>query len=357
MSDSKKQKILYIDRDGTLIFEPSDGQIDRYDKFALIAGVIPALLALQQAGFLLIMVTNQDGLGTASYAQDDYQRIQTLLLQILTSQGIHFHDIRICPHFAKDHCECRKPKLGLIEKDLIAGIIDPDNSYVIGDRQTDIEMAQRLHLPGFLLSPTLTWSDITKAILQKPRTGKVTRHTKETQINVTVNLDEPGSMQIATGIGFFDHMLEQIAKHAGISCTVQVTGDLHIDDHHTVEDTGLALGAALAQALSDKLGIQRYGFLLPMDESLCEVALDLSGRPYYVFEGQFPREKVGELATELVPHFFRSLCETLKANCHMKVTGDNAHHMVESCFKAFARALRSAITRAGYELPSTKGTL
>jgi len=354
---TEMRKILYIDRDGTIIHEPEDEQIDAYDKFALIPDVIPSLLALQSAGYDLIMLSNQDGLGTASYAQEDYDTIQALLMQILASQGIHFKEIRICPHLKEDNCECRKPKLGLVEKDLVDGIIDKDHSFVIGDRESDSQLAERLSLPCYLLQDGLTWPMISQQILTKPRVAEVTRKTKETQITVSVNLDEPGNLNISTGIGFFDHMLEQIAKHGGFSCQIQVSGDLHIDDHHTVEDTALALGEALKKALSDKRGIGRYGFLLPMDETLCEVALDLCDRPYFVFEGEFPRDKVGELSTELVPHFFRSLSTNLGANLHIKLQGENTHHMVESCFKAVGRALQMSITRKGYELPSTKGVL
>lgn len=362
---AEQRKILYIDRDGTIIVEPHfppesdqiDGQVDDFEKFALIAGAIPNLIKLQQAGFELVMITNQDGLGTANYAQGDYDKIQRLLLQILASQGIHFSEVRVCPHFEADHCECRKPKLGLVEKDLVAGVIDKHHSYVIGDRDSDRILAERLDIGFCQISDAHSWAQITREILTRPRTATTHRNTQETQIEVSVNLDEPGQIDIHTGLGFFDHMLEQIAKHGGFSCQIKVAGDLHIDDHHTVEDTALALGSALRQALSDKLGIARYGFLLPMDESLCQVAIDLSGRPYFVFEGNFPREHVGELSTELVPHFFRSLSETLQANINLKIDGDNTHHMVESCFKAVGRALRMAISRQGHELPSTKGKL
>lgn len=356
MSQNKK-KLCYVDRDGTIIQEPADEQIDSFEKFALVDGAIPALLKIQQAGYQLIMISNQDGLGTASYAQEDYDKIQTLLMQILSSQGVHFHEVRICPHFDSDHCECRKPKLGLVEKDLVDGVLDAQRSVVIGDRQTDVDLAKRLKIRGFLLSDTLSWEQIATEIVDKPRTAKVTRHTNETRIDVSVNLDQPGHIDISSGIGFFDHMLEQIAKHGGMSCQLRVSGDLHIDDHHTVEDTALALGTALKQALGDKLGIHRYGFLLPMDETLCEIAIDLSGRPYFVFDGKFSRDSVGELSTELVPHFFQSLSHALQMNCHLKVQGENTHHMVESCFKAFGRVWRMAANKVDGELPSTKGAL
>lgn len=351
-----KRKILFIDRDGTLIAEPADEQIDSVDKFALQANVILALLQLQQAGYELVMVTNQDGLGTEKYPIEKFDIIQKLLLDIFSSQGITFKNILICPHFSHANCDCRKPKLGLLIDYLRNDNIDFNNSYVIGDRQTDIELAKNLKISAIHFGPK-NWAMIAAELIQKPRQAKVTRKTNETNIEVTVNLDQIQPLKIATGLGFFDHMLEQLAKHGGFALQLSVSGDLQIDEHHTVEDTGLALGQALRQALGDKLGIARYGFLLPMDEALAQVALDFSGRPYFQFAGKFQREKVGDLPTELVPHFFRSLTESLAATLNIKVEGENEHHKIESIFKGVGRALRMAVRKEGYDLPTTKGIL
>jgi imidazoleglycerol-phosphate dehydratase / histidinol-phosphatase len=350
-------KYLFIDRDGTLIEEPTDYQIDSVDKFKLEKGVIPALLQLQQAGFHLVMVSNQDGLGTVSFPQQDFDVPHQLLMHILHSQGIDFKNIHICPHKPDDHCQCRKPNLGLVLDYLKSGNLDFDNSYVIGDRPSDQKLAENMGIKHIAYDKNTTWEAIAKQLLTKPRVAQLVRETKETKITVAVNLDESQPMDIKTGIGFFDHMLEQLAKHSGISLVLNTHGDLHIDEHHTVEDTALALGEALRKALGDKLGINRYGFLLPMDEALTEVAIDLSGRAYFVFEGHLPRESVGELSTEMVIHFFRSFAEGLRATLHIKTTGENTHHMVESMFKGVGRALKQAITAQGYELPSTKGLL
>ncbi len=352
-----KIKYLFIDRDGTIITEPTDYQIDSLEKLNLEPGVIPALLQLQQAGFKLIMVSNQDGLGTHRFPQAHFDAPHQLLMHILTSQGVEFHDTKICPHMPDDKCQCRKPNLGLVLDYIKSNTIDFANSYVIGDRKTDHELAENMGIHYLAYNKTNTWSHIAKQLLSQDRIAHVVRKTKETHIDVHVNLDHPNPILIKTGIGFFDHMLEQLAKHSGIGITLEVLGDLHIDEHHTVEDTALALGEALRQALGDKLGIARYGFLLPMDEALTEVALDLSGRAYFVFDGRFPRENVGELSTEMIPHFFRSLSEGLRATLHIKTTGENTHHMIESMFKAVGRALKQAISKQGHDLPSTKGLL
>jgi imidazoleglycerol-phosphate dehydratase/histidinol-phosphatase len=350
-------KYLFIDRDGTIINEPSDYQIDSLEKLNLEPGVIPALLQLQQAGFKLIMVSNQDGLGTQSFPQTHFDAPHQMLMNILTSQGIHFDDIKICPHKPEDHCQCRKPNIGLVLDYLKSNTIDFNHSYVIGDRKTDHELADNMGIQYIPYNKSHTWSDISKKLLTQNRVAHVVRKTKETHIDVQVNLDNPNPIVIKTGIGFFDHMLEQLAKHSGISITLEVGGDLHIDEHHTVEDTALALGQALREALGDKLGIARYGFLLPMDEALTEVALDLSGRSFFVFNGNFMRENVGELSTEMIPHFFRSLAEGLHATLHIETTGENTHHMVESMFKGVGRTLKQAVAKQGFDLPSTKGTL
>ena len=353
------KKILFIDRDGTLISEPFDQQIDRLDKFALEPGSIPALLRLRDAGWKFVMVTNQDGLGTPSFREEEFKPLQKLLLDILGSQGIEFEAVRVCPHTAADRCDCRKPKTGLLTDYVKATDWSRESSAVIGDRETDVQLAQNLGARALRYDrKTLGWAEIARQLVDAPRRATIVRNTKETKITVSVDLDQAAPAQLATGIGFFDHMLEQIAKNAGITLAIKCAGDLEIDEHHTVEDVGIALGTALKQAIGDKRGIGRYGFVLPMDEAQAQVALDLSGRAYFTFEGKFPREAVGELPTELVPHFFRSLSDALAATLQMSVRGDNTHHMVETLFKGFGRALRPAIARgAGSEIPSTKGVL
>jgi len=352
----KQKNILFIDRDGTIIVEPEDKQIDSLEKLELIPNVIPALLELQQAGFLLVMISNQDGLGTDSFPEDTFKTPHQALMNLLASQGICFSEVLICPHLPSDNCDCRKPKLGLVMEYLRAQTLNLKNSYVIGDRQTDLEFANNMGIHGLQFGPK-NWEEIKEHILTEERKSTIVRNTNETNIEVTVDLNSHSLIDIQTGIGFFDHMLEQLAKHGGFSLAVKVKGDLEIDDHHTVEDTALTLGQALIEALGNKLGIGRYGFLLPMDDALTEIALDLGGRPYFVFEGDFHREQVGELSTELVPHFFRSLSESLQANIHIRVKGDNTHHMVEAIFKGFGRALKQAIQKQGFELPTTKGML
>jgi len=354
-----QQKILFIDRDGTLIIEPVDKQIDSLHKLEFIPGVIPALLQLKAAGYIFVMVSNQDGLGTDSLPHADFEPPHAMMLQIFTSQGITFESIRICPHTPAAGCDCRKPKPGLLLDYLAEQKIDRDHSWVIGDRETDVQLAHNLGIRGIHLGleETPTWVEVVQQIISRPRVAKIVRKTKETEVTVEVDLDHADRISVQTGIGFFDHMLEQIAKHGGFSLSLIVKGDLHIDEHHTVEDTAITLGEALRKALGDKLGISRYGFLLPMDESLVQVALDLSGRSYFVFEGKFPRENVGELATELVPHFFQSLAEGLKATLHLSIKGENTHHMIEAMFKGVGRTLRQAFAKTGTSLPSTKGTL
>jgi imidazoleglycerol-phosphate dehydratase/histidinol-phosphatase len=355
------QRVLFIDRDGTLIEEPADEQVDSLAKLRLLPDVIPALLELKRAGFRFVMISNQDGLGTASFPEEAFRTVQDHLRDLLMSQGVGFDAEFFCPHFAREGCGCRKPATGLLTEYLAGIDLDRDGSYVIGDRDTDMQLAANLGIAGLRVlatgTPDETWSAIVRRLTRRSRVAQVTRSTRETSIDVRVDLDATAPVRIATGIGFFDHMLEQVAKHGGFSLQLSCSGDLHIDEHHTVEDCALALGQALKAALGDKRGNQRYGFLLPMDEALAQVAIDLSGRPYFVFDGQFGRDHVGELPTELVPHFFRSLAETLGAAINIKVTGENTHHMIEACFKGVGRALRQAIRVTDTQLPSTKGTL
>ena len=355
------ERVVFVDRDGTLIEEPPDEQVDRLDKIKLMPGAIPALIDLRRAGFKLVMVTNQDGLGTPSLPTERFDLAHRFVLDLFASQGIDFAAVFVCPHFKHDGCECRKPKLGMVEDYLRVHPIDRGRSFMIGDRDTDLEFAERLDIQGLRVrigGPTeQTWPSIAARILGSGRRARIERRTRETQVTVEVDLSREGPSRIATGIGFFDHMLEQIAKHGGFALELECKGDLHIDEHHTVEDCALALGSALREALGDKQGIARYGFLLAMDEAEAQVAIDLSGRPHFVWEGRFGRERVGELPTELVPHFFRSLADTLGAALHLQVRGENTHHMVESCFKGVGRSLRQAIRREGAELPSTKGVL
>ncbi|HEX3602487.1 MAG TPA: bifunctional histidinol-phosphatase/imidazoleglycerol-phosphate dehydratase HisB [Steroidobacteraceae bacterium] len=355
------RRILFLDRDGTLNEEVADEQIDGLGKIRLMPGVIPALLELQRAGYSFVVVTNQDGLGTPRFPREDFELAQRFILDLFRSQGIEFEAVFLCPHFKHEDCGCRKPKLGMIREFLAANEIDKANSFMIGDRETDLQFAANMGIQGLRISlhgdPAESWPAIAARILSSARRAQVHRKTKETDVTVDVDLSREAPGVIATGLGFFDHMLEQIAKHGGFSLNLECAGDLQIDEHHTVEDCALALGAALRQALGDKRGIARYGFLLAMDEAEAQVALDLSGRPYFVWQGTFNRERVGELPTELVPHFFRSLAESLGAALHISVRGDNTHHMIESCFKGVGRSLRQAIRPDGTEVPSSKGTL
>ena len=357
----KQHKYLFIDRDGTIIVEPEDKQIDHVDKLEFLPGVFSALKQLQEVGFKLVMVSNQDGLGTASFPQADFDKPQQMMLKVLKSQQINFDEVLICPHFSQDNCNCRKPKVGLLMPYLTRQVIDLHNSYVIGDRDTDIELAKNLNIKGLKLvqqdDAYGSWADICQQIIHKQRISTINRQTNETVIAITVNLDKAGHGKIDTGIAFFDHMLDQIAKHAGISVDIVAKGDLQVDEHHTVEDVAICLAQAFASALADKYGIARYGFVLPMDDANVQMSLDLSGRFYFKMDANFQQQKLGQLSTEMVSHFFYSFAETLKANLHIKVLGENTHHMVEATFKALGKVLHQAMARASNEMPSTKGVL
>jgi imidazoleglycerol-phosphate dehydratase/histidinol-phosphatase len=355
------RRLLFIDRDGTLNEEPADETVDSLAKIRFMPDAVPALLELKRAGYSFIMVTNQDGLGTPRFPQAAFEEPHRFIVETYRTQGIEFEEIFVCPHYKHDGCECRKPKIGLLREFLSANDIDKSASFMIGDRATDMEFAANLGVTGLRISlggpAAETWPAIAARIIGAARRASVHRKTKETDVTVSVDLSHEGGNRISTGLGFFDHMLEQIARHGGFSLDLSCSGDLHIDEHHTVEDCALAFGTAFRQALGDKRGIARYGFLLAMDEAQAQVALDISGRPYFVWEGVFGRERVGELPTELVPHFFRSFAQELGAALHIQVRGENTHHMIESCFKGVGRCLRQAIRLEGAELPSTKGVL
>ncbi|MEM7431595.1 MAG: bifunctional histidinol-phosphatase/imidazoleglycerol-phosphate dehydratase HisB [Pseudomonadota bacterium] len=352
------RKVAFIDRDGTLIEEPDDFQVDRLDKVRLVPDVIRALQRISDSGYSLVMISNQDGLGTESFPTADFQPSHDFVVSLFDSQGIRFDEIFVCPHLDSDQCECRKPRTGLVTRYLAQSPIDAATSVVIGDRDTDLEFAERLSIRGLKIGPKLGWTQIADDLCRGERTASVSRKSNETAIAITVDLDgNTDNSVFSTGIGFFDHMLEQIARHADIELSVTCEGDLHIDDHHTVEDTAICIGQALKLALGERRGIERFGFVLPMDETEAHVSLDLCGRTHLEFEGNFPRDSVGGMTTEMVPHFFRSLANSLGATLHLRVDGDNSHHMVEACFKAFGRTLRQAIRISGSDIPSSKGVL
>jgi imidazoleglycerol-phosphate dehydratase/histidinol-phosphatase len=347
------RRVLFIDRAGGLTLPPGDAAHGSWD-LRLLPGVIPALRRARAAGYEIVVLNDREASGAAAWsaAADEF------LASLFDSQGVPFTTLS-CPHEPGDDCACHKPGLGLVRDYVNAAALDRQRSAVVGASDADLEFARNLGVAGLKLGApgTENWEAIVHQVLDRPRSASVRRRTRETDIRVTVDLDTEAEPRATTGLGFFDHMLEQLGKHGGFKLEVACSGDLHIDEHHTIEDVALALGQALREALGDKRGIQRYGFLLPMDEADAEVSIDLGGRPYAVFEGRFPREQVGGLPTELVPHFFRSLAETLGAAIHVRVRGENTHHMIEVTFKAVARALRQAIKREGDVLPSTKGQL
>ncbi|MFK7900765.1 MAG: bifunctional histidinol-phosphatase/imidazoleglycerol-phosphate dehydratase HisB [Cyclobacteriaceae bacterium] len=365
-----KQRVLFIDRDGTIIKEPPiDFQVDSLEKLDFVPYAISALQKIALSGrYKLVMVTNQDGLGTDSYPEDTFWPAQNKMLDTLKGEGIVFDQIMIDKTFEHENAPTRKPRTGLLAEYINNSAYDLDNSYVIGDRKTDVELAKNLKCKSIFIAEekykeaTLTsfdWNEIGAFLLKDARTAFVHRKTKETDIQISVNLDGSGKTDISTGLNFFDHMLDQIGKHSGTDLTIKVDGDLHIDEHHTIEDTALALGEAFIQALGNKRGIMRYGFLLPMDDCLSQVAIDFGGRPWIEWDVSFKREKVGDMPTEMVYHFFKSFSDTSKCNLNVKAEGDNEHHKIESMFKALAKAIKMAIKQDvdNNDIPSTKGTL
>lgn len=360
------KKVLFIDRDGTIIKEPADEQIDSYEKLEFLPGVIGALAQIsRQTDYQLVMVTNQDGLGTASFSEADFWPVHNLMLRILKAEGIEFDEILIDRSFPADKAPTRKPETGLLTH-YLKGNYDLSQSFVIGDRKSDVQLAQNLGAKAIFMGSgddaavlsSSSWQEIEQFLTGQPRIASYRRKTSETDIDLQLNLDGKGQADIHTGLGFFDHMLEQIARHGNLDLKVQVRGDLEIDEHHTIEDVGLALGSVFAEALGSKKGIERYGFVLPMDESKAEVSLDFGGRPWLIWEADFQREMIGQVPTEMFEHFFKSFSDTAACNLHIKARGKNEHHKIEGIFKAFARAIKRAKNKtAEGEIPSTKGSL
>ena len=350
------KKIAFLDRDGTLIWEPEDTkQVNGLEQLILMKGVISALKRLQNAGFELIVVSNQDGLGTAENPTENYELVNKKLKEIFASEEIYFSNWLTCPHYEDEECECRKPKIGLVKS--FENEVDKAKSVMVGDRDTDIEFAKNLGIRGFKIGENYCWREIVDDILQ--RKAIIKRETKETKIAVELNLDGCGKSEINTGLGFFNHMLEQIAKHGKFDLKIDCKGDLKVDEHHTIEDVALAFGEAFLQAVGDKIGIERFASerLVPMDESLSYVAVDISGRPFCVFNATFEREYCGDMPTEMVEHFFQSFAVASKMNINIKIEGKNTHHKIESCFKAFGMVLHDASRVVDNNISSTKGVL
>lgn len=356
-----KQPILFIDRDGTLIEEPDDEQIDSFSKLTFKPGVFRNLGFLRRhTDFRFVMVSNQDGLGTDSFPEDTFWPVHNFILQTLKGEGITFDDQLIDRHFPEDNSPMRKPGTGMLTEYLNNPAYDLEHSYVIGDRDSDEQLAKNIGCKALILDRDgMTWDKVAELAYAGERIAEVKRTTKETDIYVRVNLDGSGKTDISTGLGFFDHMLEQIGRHGMMDLTVHCKGDLWVDEHHTIEDTALALGDCIGRALGDKRGIERYGFCLPMDDCLCQVALDFGGRPWLVWDAEFHREKIGEMPTEMFLHFFKSFSDAARINLNIKARGENEHHKIEGIFKALARSLKMAVKRDIYhfELPSTKGML
>ena len=372
-----KQKVLFIDRDGTIIAEPPvTFQVDTVEQIEFLPGVIRNLHFIRKKlDFEFALVTNQDGLGTEVYPQENFDRVQAKFIQTLANEDVTFDKIFIDKSFPEDNLPTRKPGTGMLTE-YFSESYDLAGSYVIGDRTTDVELAKNLGCKAIFISndqdilakkglseycalQTTSWDRIAEFLFAGERKAVVKRTTKETDILIELNLDGSGKCNISTGLKFFDHMLEQIGRHSGSDLTIQVKGDLEVDEHHTIEDTALALGEALKKAIGDKRGIERYGFYLPMDDCLCSVALDFGGRPWLVYQADFKREYVGDLPTEMLLHFFKSLSDAAAMNLNIKAEGDNEHHKIEGIFKALAKAIKMAVKRDiyQYELPSTKGVL
>lgn len=366
------KRALFIDRDGTILREPADEQIDSFEKFEFLPGVIRNLAFLRaKTDYELVMVSNQDGLGTDAYPEDTFWPTHRLMLNTLAGEGVTFDDILIDRSFPHENKPTRKPGTAMLTA-YMTGEYDLAHSFVIGDRETDAQLARNLGCRAIVLcgnpeervgDETVTyvasWDKVTELVFAGERRAEVRRTTKETDVDVRLNLDGHGRSDIATGLGFFDHMLEQIAKHGNIDLYIRVNGDLHVDEHHTIEDTALALGECVARALGDKRGMERYGYCLPMDDCLCQVALDFGGRPWLVWDAEFRRERIGEMPTEMFLHFFKSLSDAARMNLTVKAEGTNEHHKIEGIFKALARSLKMAVRRDvyHYELPSSKGVL
>lgn len=377
------KKVLFLDRDGTLVLEPPvDYQLDSLEKLEFYPQVFQYLTKIvQELDYELVMVTNQDGLGTEAFPEADFIAPHEKMMRAFSNEGIHFDAVLIDRSFPADNAPTRKPRTGLLTA-YLEGDYDLENSLVVGDRLTDMELAKNLGAKGIWLNQepslgaeeisntpksleetivltTTKWKAIYQFLKLAPRVAEVQRTTKETDIYIRLQLDGNGVSDNQTGIGFFDHMLDQVSRHSGCDLTVRVKGDLEIDEHHTIEDTALALGEAFAKALADKRGIERYGFCLPMDDCLAQVALDFGGRPWLVWEADFKREKIGEMPTEMFLHFFKSFSDTAKCNLNIKAEGDNEHHKIEAIFKAFAKSIRLAVKRDinNQQLPSTKGVL
>jgi imidazoleglycerol-phosphate dehydratase/histidinol-phosphatase len=362
------KKVLFIDRDGTLVIEPPvDLQLDSLEKLVFYPGVFQNLSKIaKELDYLLVMVTNQDGLGTASFPEESFWPAQNKIIEAFANEGILFHEICIDKSFPEENLPTRKPQTGMLTH-YLKGNYDLPNSFVIGDRLTDVALAKNLNCNAIYLNEpkhkdailsTTDWAEIYSYLKKLPRTAQLIRKTSETEIAIQLNLDGIGKSAINTGLGFFDHMLEQLAKHGNVDLTIQVKGDLQIDEHHTIEDVAITLGEAFLQALGTKKGIERYGFLLPMDDCLAQVAIDFGGRPWLVWEVTFKREKIGEMPTEMFIHFFKSFCDHAKCNLNIKAAGENEHHKIEAIFKAFAKAIKMAVNQTtNFSIPSTKGTL